>query len=135
MLQHSPNNKVIVTHKYLDDNPNIIYVYSDNLLLKGNSYDCIYRNHPQALAFTTYKKPPTLTGDSLAFYCLETEYPQVYQEQVTSLKRILQNYRFNDFVIAPLGKELEPKSYVFEDFITHNIQRDLKDFDNIVYNW
>jgi len=135
LSKHLLKNKIVVTSKYLDDNPNIIYVYSDNFLMKGNSYDCIFRNHPQTIAFTTYKKPPTTTQDTNSFYCLDTEYPNVYQDQLESLKRILYNYRFNDFVIAPLGKELEPKSYVFLDFIFHRIKKDLEEFNNIKFNW
>lgn len=103
--------------------------------MKGNSYDCIFRNHPQTIGFTTYKKPVTSSNAKDAFYSLETEYADVYQSEIISLKRILHNYRYNKFILAPLGKELEPWSYIFLDFIIHRVQKDLKEYTNIVYNW
>ena len=108
----------------------------------GTTYDCIFRNHSQTIHFITYKKPGkkyTLIGGpgNISTYCLDTEYPQVYEDQLVSLKRMIECFTFKDFIIPTLGKELEPVSFVFEDFIRHRLKKDLEQFSNVFYlgNW
>jgi len=121
----------IITEQYLNENPNVIFVFGDNTLGKGKAGAAVLRDHPQALGFITKKFPSNHDG---AFYNPVT-YQVVYYQQVMNLKNTIRKNPDKTFLISKLGGNLANKFGIFEKIIEPNLKKDLSEYSNVVFLW
>lgn len=120
-----------VTYQFLEENPQAIFVFGDNLLRKGTGGAAALRHHVQSLGFVTKKSP---THADYAYYRPE-EYKEVYAKEIENLKHMISNNPGKTFYISMLGAGLANKFGIFEMVIRPNLKIDLRDYPNVVHLW
>ncbi|MFW6225676.1 MAG: hypothetical protein ACOC3V_01795 [bacterium] len=120
---------MIVTKEFLNNNPEVIFVFGDNTLRIGKGGAAVLRDEPNVYGFITKKFPDN--KDS-SFY-KDDEYKQIYQEEIKKLKQVLKNHPFQTFLISKIGAGLANKYNIFEKIIFPNIKKDLEEFENIKF--
>jgi len=122
---------IFITEKYLNDHPDEIFVFGDNVLRVGKGGAAILRDHPQSYGFITKKKP---TNEDNAFY-MPMEYVEVYCEEIKKLEEVIKNNKDKTFLISKLGAGLANRFGIWEDVIEHFIKNDLDEYDNVKFLW
>lgn len=120
--------KGLVTKDYLRDNPNVIFVFGDNVIRQGLGGGALLRNHPQAYGFIT-KKYPNYKDSS---YYTPEEYVDIYVGEINTLKYHIRAQPNKIFLISKLGAGLANKFNIYEKVIEPRIRTDLA-FDNVVF--
>lgn len=95
----------IITKEFLDQNPQYIFVFGDNLLHKGLGGAAKLRYHPQAYGFVT-KKAPNNRDES--FYTVD-EYIDVMSHEFIKLVRHIESHPGKIYLISKLGGGLANK--------------------------
>lgn len=121
-------HKNIVTKDYLRDNPNVIFVFGDNVIRRGTGGGAMLRNHPQAFGFIT-KKYPDYRDTS---YYTPEEYLDIYTHEIQVLKYHIKFQPDKIFLISKLGAGLANKFNIYEKVILPNLQKDLAEFSNVI---
>lgn len=117
----------VITKQFLDDNPNAIFVFGDNLMRVGCGGAARFRYHPQALGFIT-KKAPDYKDTS---YYKPDEYPGVFEHEMNTLISHITDNPGKVFYISRIGAGLANKFGIYERVILPGLQR-LKAFQNVV---
>lgn len=120
--------KNIVTKDYLRDNPDIIFVYGDNVIRRGTGGGAALRNHPQTYGFIT-KKYPDYRDTS---YYTPEEYTEIYNQEIKTLIWHIKAQPKKIFLISKLGAGLANKFGIYEKVIAPRIEADLN-FENVVF--
>lgn len=120
-----------VTRYFLDSDPNVYFVFGDNIERKGYGGAAKLRDHPHALGFITKKFPDNKDN---SFYRLE-EYSAVFFEELTKLTKIIKSKPDKIFYVSKLGSCLANRYRIWETLIEHNLTRTLEPFDNVVFCW
>lgn len=121
-----------ITHSFLDDNPNAVYVFGDNTIRRGKGGAARLRDHPQAVGFITKKYPNNNDGS----FFRPDEYRKVYSEEIDRLHNLIKRSPEKTFYICKVGSQLANKHQIFEEVIEPNLKLDLIEFDNqIVWLW
>lgn len=123
--------KLNITMKFLDENPNAYFVFGDNLIHKGHGGAAYLRDHPHALGFITKKYPDQLDNS----YYQPAEYSAVFFEELLKLKTIIEKRPDNIFYISQLGGGLANKYQIWEVLIRDNLVEALGSFENVVFCW
>jgi hypothetical protein len=122
----------VVTHEFLDLNPNAYYVYGENIERKGRGDLAKLREHPHALGFITKK---FADDEDSSFYRPE-EYSPIFFEELNKLASIIEKRPDKIFYISPLGSSSRANKYrIWELLISHNLVRKLEKFKNVVFCW
>lgn len=122
---------ITITRDFLNINPDVYFIYGDNLERYGFGGAAILRDHPHAIGFITKKFPDN--KDS-SFYRPE-EYSNVFFEELKKLKKIIASKPDKTFYISQLGGGLANRYRIWEKLIHHNLIAKLEKFDNVVFCW
>lgn len=109
----------MVTGAYLDDHPDTIFVYGDNLLHKGTGGAASLRYHPQTYGFVTKRKP---SWSEDAFYRPE-EYRPVFQEEMDKLRHEITSHPEKIYLISKLGSGLANRYHIYEEVISTELRQ------------
>ena len=124
MNKNIPN---YITTEFLRKNPNIIFVFGDNLVRRGKGGAARLRDEPNAYGFLTKKYPNN--KDSSFFR--PKEYRIIfYRELLYLIKKIKKNQR-KIYIIPKLGSGLANKYHIYEEIIEPNLKK-LKVLKNVV---
>ena len=129
-LHPLPSNN-IVTHQFLEEHPNAVFVFGDNLLRKGTGGAAKLRHHPQSYGFITKKAPLY----NLAVYYTPEEYLPVFLDEVEKLKNYIDINLDKVFYISPVGGGLANHFKIFEQIVAPRLKQLLSHYNNIVFLW
>lgn len=125
-------HKVIeVTQTFLDNNPNIYFVFGDNIIRRGYGGAAKLRDHPRAIGFITKKFPD---NRDTSFYHVE-EYEEVFFEELNKLTSLVKANPDNIYFVSQLGEGLANRYQIWENLIRDNLIKELKDYNNVVFCW
>ena len=110
---------MIVTEQYLDEHPDAIFVYGDNLLHRGRGGAAMLRWHPQTYGFVT-KRRPSWSDD--AYYHPE-EYRTVFDQEWNKLVHEIQAHPDHIYLISKLGSGLANRYHIYEEIIQPALQQ------------
>ena len=124
-----------ITKKYLQEHPDHIFVFGDNLLRLGYGGAAELRDEPNTYGFLTKKYPDNRES---SFYA-PIEYEGVYEREIRSLRAYILFFKAaspeKTFLISNLGSGLANKYKIFEKIIEPRIKKDLADFKNVKFLW
>jgi hypothetical protein len=120
-----------ITKYFLDRNPNVYFIFGDNLERKGYGGAAKLRDHPHSFGFITKKFPD---NRDTSFYHVE-EYKEVFFEELYRLAKIVEKRPEKTFYISQLGGGLANRYLIWENLIKENLVRTLSKFDNVVFCW
>lgn len=121
---------VYITHDYLLEHPQYVFVFGDNALRKGYGGAAKFRNHPNTYGFITKKAPNNNDG---SFYTPE-EYWPVYQREIQAFRQHYEEHpEVEKYLVSPIGGGLANQYGIFEQIVHPNLRKDLSDLDRIVY--
>ena len=123
--------KIEVTKEMLDSNPNMYFVFGDNLTRTGTGGAAKLRHHPRAIGFITKKEP---THNQTACFTPE-EYASIFFQQLEQLREHIKKTPTHTFYISKIGSGLANKYWIWEKLIHHNLRNELNEFDNVVFCW
>jgi hypothetical protein len=122
---------IIITQEFLDSNPNVYFIFGDNVIREGMGGAAHLRYHPHSIGFITKKFPD---NKSESFYRPD-EYSEVFFEELKKLKTIIQKRPDKIFYISQLGAGLANKYKIWEKLIHQNLVNTLEIYDNVVFCW
>lgn len=123
--------EAFITREYLQNNPDKIFVFGDNLFRSGYGGAAKLRDASNSYGFITKKYP---NNKDESFYKPE-EYREVYKNEIVSLRFLMEHNRDVEFLISKLGAGLANKYGIFEEVIEPHIKADLSDFENVRFLW
>lgn len=121
----------IITREYLQEHPNHIFVFGDNLLRIGTGGAAKLRDMPNTYGFVT-KKAPTYRGID---YYIPEEYKNLYTQELFKLTREITNNPDKLFLISKIGAGIANKYNIWEKVIEPNIKKDLAGYVNVKFLW
>lgn len=116
-----------VTKEYLDEHPEKIFVFGDNLTRRGHAGAASLRECKNTYGFITKKYP---SNDDHAFYSVE-EYEPVFKEELAKLKTMIEQNPNKEFLISKLGSGLANKYLIFENVVYNGLIELEKKYDNV----
>jgi hypothetical protein len=128
MIPQIPNP---VTREFLQQHPEIIFVFGDNEERWGNRGAAALRDCKDSVyGFITKKRP---SGDSSAYFTPES-YGPMYVSEIIKLREFIASHSTHIFIISAIGSGLGNRYYIWERVILPNIKNDLSDYkDRIVF--
>ena len=117
-----------ITKTYLQNNPNHVFVFGDNLLRVGKGGAATLRDELNSYGFITKKAP---NNNDNSFYRPE-EYQEIFDDELNKLKNIIQTNPNKLFLISKLGGGLANKYNIFEKIIQPGLE-ELKRFNNVQF--
>ncbi len=123
----------IITREYLQENPNHIFVFGDNLLRVGFGGAAKLRDMPNTYGFITKKAPSYWDND----YYKSDEYLEVYRDEMKKLIHEITNNPSKIFLISKVGAGIANKFHIWEEIIEPRIKRELtmQNLDNVKFLW
>lgn len=121
----------IMTEEFLNNSKRAIFVFGDNTLRKGYGGAAALRDHPQTYGFITKKYPD---NHDTSFY-RPNEYSAIFFDELVKLREYIREEPFKTFYISQLGAGLANKYYIWENIIKKGLEKNLKDFSNVVFLW
>ena len=122
--------ETIITQKYLQDNPDHIFVFGDNLLRKGKAGAARLRDLPNFCGFITKKYP---NNETKSFYKPE-EYKAIFAIEIDRLICKIERETNKFFLISKLGSGLANKFHIWEKIIKPGLMC-LKIYKNVKFLW
>lgn len=122
------NKNFIVDEEFLKANPDIFFVYGDNLLRVGFGGAARLRKFPNSYGFITKKAP---SHNASASYTVD-EYVSVFHEECAKLRNMILENPNKLFYISRLGAGLANQNGIFEKVIQPSIKSELN-FPNVVF--
>jgi hypothetical protein len=122
---------IIVTNEFLDENPDIYFVFGDNTVRTGYGGAAVFRDHPRAYGFITKIFPDN--RDS-SFFTVD-DYEDVFFGELERLKEFVYSHPNNKIYISQIGGGLANKYKIWENMIKPNIEKEFMEFDNVVFLW
>lgn len=119
---------MFITEEFLKKNPNIIFVYGDNLLHKGLKGAAKLRNNKNTYGFIT-KKYPNYNNNS---YYTPEEYKPIFEKELKKLINEIQNNPNKTYLISRLGAGLANRFKIYEKVIKEGLEP-LKQFSNVEF--
>ena len=121
-----------VTKKYLDEHPNSIFIYGENIIRKGRGGAAILRDHIQSYGFITKKYPNHNMAEA---YYMPSNYREVFEKEVDILITIIKKNPDKEFLISKLGAGLANAYKIFEYIIEPELPVLLQEFSNVKLLW
>ena len=116
-----------ITAEFLKKNPDVIFVFGDNLVRAGKGGAAKLRDEPNTYGFLTKKYPNN--KDSSFFH--PKEYKKVfYREFLFLIKKIKKNPE-KTYIIPKLGSGLANRYFIYEKIIQPNLEK-LKSLKNVI---
>ena len=117
-----------ITAKQLDDNPDWIFVFGDNLIGKGTGGAARLRYHPQAYGFITKKYP----NYNITSYYTPVEYKPVFAGEMAKLVKLIEENPGKTFIVSKLGSNLANKFGIYEAIIRDGLAKLGAQYHNVV---
>ena len=121
----------IVTKQFLDENPNAVFVFGDNLRRVGYGGAAALRDHKQTYGFITKRNPDNMDE---SFYRPES-YRFDFNVYVLELRLFIEKNNDKTFYISQLGGGLANRYKIWEQVIKPGLEKDLSHYDNVVFLW
>lgn len=116
-----------ITSKFLRENPDIIFVFGDNLVRSGKGGAAKLRDEPNTYGFLTKKYPNN--KDSSFFR--PKEYKSIFYREFLFLIKEIKKNKNKIYIISKLGSGLANKYRIYEKIIEPNLKR-LKSLKNVI---
>lgn len=110
---------MIVTAEYLDQHPDVVFVYGDNLIHKGMGGAAALRHHPNTYGFLTKKYPDMKPTSS--YY--PDEYRPIFKKEMDRLLEHIKAHPDKIYLISKLGSGLANQHHIFQDVIRDPLLR------------
>ena len=120
-----------ITNQFLNNNPDALFVFGDNLIRKGYGGAAVLRDHPQAIGFVTKKFPD---NRDTSFYD-PAEYESLFFQELKKLENEIESKPDKTFYISQLGGGLANRYNIWGVLIQPNIVGKLQKFNNVVFCW
>lgn len=121
----------IITKKFLDENPNAIFVFGDNIRRTGYGGAAMFRDHPQAYGFITKKNPDSADE---SFYRPDN-YRTDFNIYALELQLFIEKNQDKTFYISQLGGGLANRYKIWEQVIKPGLEKDFSDYENVIFLW
>ncbi len=121
----------IVTKNFLDENPNSIFVFGDNLRRVGYGGAAALRDHKQTYGFITKRNPDNMDE---SFYRPDN-YRFDFNVYILELRLFIEKNSDKTFYISQLGGGLANRYKIWEQVIKPGLEKDLSHYDNVVFLW
>ena len=116
-----------ITQKFLRDNPNVVFVFGDNLIRKGKGGAAKLRDEPNTYGFITKKAP---NNQDSSFYRPD-EYVELFYSELLKLAKEIEKNPERTYLISKLGSGLANKYRIYEGVIEPGLKK-LELFDNVI---
>lgn len=120
-----------ITEQYLDDNPNIIFVFGDNLERRGSGGAARLRNHRNIYGFITKKAPTWNLND----YYTPEDYKERFFLECDKLKKEAKKNKDKTYLVSKVGAGLANKFKIWEKIIEPKMKDFFADATNVVFLW
>lgn len=117
-----------ITKEYLNNHPNHIFVYGDNIIHKGLGGAAKLRYVKNTYGFITKKYPNT----NINSYFTVEEYKPIFNQELNKLIREIQNNPTKIYLVSRLGAGLANKFGIYEAIIKNGLEV-LKQFNNVKF--
>lgn len=104
---------MIITEEYLEQHPNVVFVYGDNLIHKGMGGAAALRHAPNTYGFLTKKFPDMHPSSS--YY--PDEYRPIFQRELDRLMEHINSHPDKIYLISKLGSGLANQHHIFQEVI------------------
>lgn len=118
-----------IDKNYLEENPNHIFVFGDNILRVGYGGAAILRDLPNTYGFVTKRFP---NNNDESFYKPDI-YKYVYELEMQNLRNQLESDPVSLYLISKLGAGLANKYNIFDKIIKPNLKNDLQHYKNVEF--
>jgi hypothetical protein len=120
-----------ITKKFLDENPNAIFVFGDNDHRTGYGGAAILRDHPQTYGFITKRAPDNM---DLSFYRPD-DFKFKFLSQAIELQIYIGKNKDKIFYISKLGAGLANRYQIWEKVIKEGLIKYFSQYPNVVFLW
>jgi hypothetical protein len=121
----------IVTKEFLDENPNAVFIFGDNLHRVGYGGAAALRDHPQTYGFITKKNPDNMDE---SFYRPES-YNIDFLVYVVELRIFIEKNIDKTFYISQLGGGLANRYKIWEKVLKPGLEKYFSRYDNVIFLW
>lgn len=118
---------MMMTSVYLDEHPEVIFVFGDNTIRKGTGGAAALRHHPQSYGFITKKFPNNIDS---SFYTTD-DYPEVFEAEIAKLVTMIEANPRKRFMISKLGGGLGNKYGIHQIIIAPRLKQLSEQYDNV----
>lgn len=119
----------IIDEKYLEENPNHIFVFGDNTIRKGIGGAAALRYNVNVYGFITKKFPG---GEDDDYYKPE-EYEGIFYNEISKLLKIIKDNPDKLYLISKLGAGLANRFLIYDKIIKPKLKRLLSNEDNVKF--
>jgi len=124
-------NNFIITKEFLDQNPNVVFIFGDNRRRLGYGGAASLRDHPQTYGFITKKNPDNLDE---SFFRPES-YHIDFTVQSIELQLIIEKNPDKIYYISQLGGGLANRYKIWEKVCKPRLKKYFSGYDNVVFLW
>jgi hypothetical protein len=110
---------------FLNNNPNVFFVFGDDDKGKKANVDPGIRSHNKAVRFIVKKEKSCFKPE---------EYAKLFFDQLKQLVDAVKKNSTYKFYISKIGADAD-KYYIWNKLIHHNLVGELEIFDNVVFCW
>jgi hypothetical protein len=121
----------IITKDFLDENPNAIFVFGDNLRRVGYGGAAALRDHKQTYGFITKRNPDNMDQ---SFYRPDN-YRFDFNVYVLELRLFIEKNNDKTFYISQLGGGLANRYKIWEEVVKPGLEKNFSHYDNVVFLW
>ena len=121
----------IVTKQFLDENPNAVFIFGDNLRRVGYGGAAALRDHKQTYGFITKRNPDNMDE---SFYRPES-YAIDFLAHMIELQLFIEKNTDKTFYISQLGGGLANRYKIWEKVIKPGLIKYFSHYDNVVFLW
>ena len=121
----------IVTKQFLDENPNAVFVFGDNLRRVGYGGAAALRDHPQTYGFITKKNPDNMDE---SFFRPES-YRIDFTVQSIELQLVIEKNPDKIYYISQLGGGLANRYKIWEQVLKPGLEKDFSHYENVIFLW
>lgn len=124
-------NNFIITKQFLDDNPNAVFVFGDNLRRVGYGGSAALRDHSQTYGFITKKNSDNMDE---SFFRPES-YRIDFTVQAVELQLVIKKNSDKIYYISQLGGGLANRYKIWEQVCKPGLKKYFSHYDNVVFLW
>jgi hypothetical protein len=121
----------IVTKEFLDQDPNAVFIFGDNLRRVGYGGAAALRDHSQTYGFITKKNPDNMDE---SFYRPES-YAIDFLVYAVELQLFIEKNMDKTFYISQLGGGLANRYKIWEKVLKPGLEKYFSGYDNVVFLW
>jgi hypothetical protein len=121
----------IITKQFLDENPNAVFIFGDNLRRVGYGGAAALRDHKQTYGFITKRNPDNMDE---SFYRPDN-YIFDFNVYILELRLFIEKNIDKTFYVSQLGGGLANRYKIWEKVLKPGLEKHLSHYDNVVFLW